>query len=362
MKSLWERSYPDPLPVQHETKPAQETAATPAPMTRRAFLAITAATGGLLATGGFVHSRGDTPVTMREQRMLMGTVIHLAVVAPSARQGRAAIADTFAAMQRLTALFDYRQPQSALSTLNRQGRIDRPAPPFTALFVLAQRISELSGGAFDVTVLPLVNAYRLNAYQQGELDISPYRRLVDYRHLHVEANGIYFDQPDMAVTLDGLAKGRVIDEAVATLRQNGFDRVLVEAGGDLVGRGRRIDDAPWRVGVTHPRSPAGQLLATLEMTDGALATSGDYMNYFAQDFSAHHIIDPRSGHSPAELASVTVMAPTATEADALSTTLMVLGVDQGQALVAQLPSVEALFVTKTLQQIRTPGFPLAAGA
>ncbi len=106
--------------------------------------------------------------------------------------------------------------------------------------------------------------------------------------------------------------------------------------------------------------PAGQLLATLDLADGALATSGDYMNYFVQDFSAHHIVDPRTGHSPTELASVTVMAPTATEADALSTTFMVLGVAQGLALATRLSNIEALFVTKTLQQHATSGFPKTA--
>ncbi len=329
-------------------------------MTRRSFLTITAMTGGLLAAGGVARlGRSDAsssqPVTVRDERLLMGTVIHLAVVAPDAVQGQGAIAATFSAMQRLIGYFDYRRADSALGILNRTGELANPPAEFTALLAQAQAISALSDGAFDVTVQPL-----LDAYGRGESDPTPYATLVDYRRLSVDAAKISLGQPGMAITLDGLAKGRVIDEAVTTLRGLGFDRVLVEAGGDMMGVGQRADGTSWRVGVANPRSKSGELLATLDLADGALATSGDYMNYFVQDFSAHHIVDPRTGHSPSELASVTVMAPTATEADALSTTFMVLGVAQGLALATRLSNIEALFVTKTLQQHATSGFPKTA--
>lgn len=325
------------------------------PITRRSFLTITAAAGGLLAVGGFAKlGGGRQPITVRDQRLLMGTVIHLAVVAPDAGQGQAAIDATFSAMERLIGLFDYRRADSALGLLNRDGELANPPTELTALLTQAQAISALSDGAFDVTVQPMLDAYR-----RGETDMTQANRFVDYRRLSVDEGRIRLEQPGMAVTLDGLAKGRVIDEAVTSLRRLGFDQVLVEAGGDMMGLGRREKGMPWRVGVANPRptTQTGQLLATLDLSDRALATSGDYMNYFVQDFSAHHIVDPRTGHSPTELASVTVMAPTATEADALSTTFMVLGAAQGMALAATLPSVEALFVTKTLQQFATSGFP-----
>ena len=338
--------------------PITDLTRPPARLTRRSFLTMTAVAGGLLAAGGLVQAgrRGEI-ATVREERLLMGTVIHLAVVAPDVDQGKAAIVKTFSAMERLIELFDYRRPQSALATLNRTGSIANPPAEFHELLTLAQTVSVQSDGAFDITVFPL-----LDGYGRGETDLAPYSHLVDYRRLHVETDRVHLDRPGMAVTLDGLAKGRVIDEGVAALRGLGFDQVLVESGGDLAVLGRRGDGAPWRVGVAHPRDQsAGKLLASLDLAGGALATSGDYMNYFTQDFSAHHIVDPRTGRSPAELAGVTVMAPTAAQADALSTALMVLGPVQGQALAAQWPDVEALFVTKTMEQIHTPGFPTMTG-
>lgn len=323
-------------------------------MTRRAFLTITAAAGGLLAARPLTRrTAAGATTTLRETRMLMGTVVHLGVVTQDPAAGRMALRATFDAMERLIQVFDHRRPDSALARLNRAGVLANPPSEFVDLLRQAETFSELSGGAFDVTIQPLVLAR-----QHGMSDVTSLRALADHRRLRIAQNAISLDIPGMAVTLDGLAKGRVIDEAVTTLRRHGCEQVLVEAGGDLAGLGARADGAAWRVGVTHPRRQDGGLLAVLDMPEGGLATSGDYMNYFSQDFQDHHIIDPRTGHSPDGLASVTVLAPTATTADALSTALMVLGVEQGLALVAQLPNVEALFVTKTLDQIQTAGFPL----
>jgi thiamine biosynthesis lipoprotein len=159
----------------------------------------------------------------------------------------------------------------------------------------------------------------------------------------------------MQITLDGIAKGAVVDGAVARLQALGFAAVLVEAGGDL--RATGIDQY-WRVAVQPPRpEKTNEFVAAFELAEQAAATSGDYMNAFNPDRSLHHIVDPRLGLSPSELASTTVIAPSATDADALSTTLMVLGVKQGLALAEKLAGVEALVVAKDLQLYRSSGFP-----
>jgi thiamine biosynthesis lipoprotein len=160
----------------------------------------------------------------------------------------------------------------------------------------------------------------------------------------------------MALTLDGIAKGSVVDGAVAALQAQGYENVLVEAGGDLVGNGRSAANTLWRIGIQHPRQ-AGTIMATLPISAQAVATSGDYMNAFTADFSRHHILDPRTGQSPAQSASVTVLAANAATADALSTSLMVMGSEAGLALVERLTAVEALFITKEMQIYRSSGFP-----
>ncbi len=321
-------------------------------MTRRQFLRITAVSGGLLAAGYGLGRRWHHTETAvwRESRYLMGTLINLTLVSENEAHSRAAVQATLAEMARLVALFDHRQPDSPLAILNRDGRLPAAPPELVETISLALRYGDLSGGAFDISMKPLLDQAR-----QANGQTTPDRSLVDYRQVMVNGRSITLTQPGMAVTLDGIAKGRVVDGAAAHLGATGFSNVLVEAGGDLVGNGRRADGTPWQVGINHPRQP-GTAVAQLPMTAQAVATSGDYMHTFTNDFRHHHIIDPRRGQSPTELASVTVTAPTAMDADALSTALMVMGSTDGLALVERLPHVEALLVTKKLDIYQSSGF------
>ena len=320
---------------------------------RRSFLHLTAVAGALALAGGGLAPFLLSPaaVTQRATRLLMGTQVNLTLVAPDAATARHAIATTYAAMERLIAIFDHRQPASALAVLNRTGKLERAPAELLAMLRSAIAFGDLTGGAFDVTVKPL-----LDAYGRGEAGHAAQRALVDYRQIDLARDRVVLRIPGAAVTLDGIAKGRVIDGGVAALQQTGFDQIVVEAGGDLRTLGRRPDHTPWRVGVLHPRPASpGELLSMLAVGSEAVATSGDYMNSFSADFRQHHILDPRTGESPGELASATVLAPTALEADALGTALMVLGSDAGLALAERLPGVEALVVTKGLQVLQTGG-------
>lgn len=324
---------------------------SPKSISRRDFLKITAAAGAVLA-GGNLLRLGITPrlVTLHESQMLMGTVIHLVLVTDDVESGRSAIEATFAEMRRLIAIFDHRQPESILSHLNQQGRLT--APPLELVTVLSQAnfLGDLTGGAFDVSIKPLLDAVR-----EGK-EPAAYQQYVDFRRVQVDDNVVSLE-PGMALTLDGIAKGSVVDGAVAALQKQGYVDVLVEAGGDLLGNGRSLDDTPWNIGIRHPRQE-GSLVTTLPVSSQAVATSGDYMNTFTADFSRHHILDPRTGKSPAHSASVTVLAPDAATADALSTTLMVIGPEEGIALVERLTAVEALFISKNMQIHYSSSFPM----
>ena len=134
--------------------------------------------------------------------------------------------------------------------------------------------------------------------------------------------------------------------------------MLIEAGGDLSLRGMRQDGYPWRVGISHPRALSGYY-EVLESSNGCIATSGDYEAAFTADYSYHHIIDPRTGSSPAELASATVLANDTTYADALSTAALVLGMTDALALLERLSGIEALLIDKELHSRRTSGFSSA---
>lgn len=322
-------------------------------MNRREFLRITAAAGVVLGAAALGPWANEAPGAVQAMRTLMGTRVHLTVIGPDAQAAQAAITATFGAMQRLIDCFDFRRPTSALAALNRNGRLADPPASLVDLLRWAVAYGELTGGAFDVTIKPLLDAWRKGATGVGAL--GQRAALVDYRQIEISQQMIRLGIPGASVTLDGIAKGRVIDGGVAALQALGYEQVLVEAGGDLRTAGAG-GGSPWRVGVAHPRQvETGTIAAVLPLTAQAVATSGDYMNNFTADFRCHHIIDPRSGQSPAELASATVVAASALAADALATALMVLGADAGLRLAERLPGVEALLIRKDLQVLKTSG-------
>ena len=325
------------------------------PLNRRDFLKITALAGAAAALGApvtraLLNRGGLSRVTATHY--LMGTIVNFALIAEDRKHAQTALQATLDRMQSLIRVYDHRPPGSLLGQLNANGVVHQPPAELAATLRQAIHFGTLSQGAFDVTMKPMLDAAR------AQLPISPELiGSVNYRLLQVSDDKISLPRPGMAVTLDGIAKGCVVDAGAAFLSRLGFETVLVEAGGDLMANSAQ-DGQTWQVGLTHPRAPQ-ETITTVSIRNQALATSGDYMNYFSADYSAHHIIDPRAGRSPSQLASASVIAPNVTEADALSTTLMVLGVEDGLALVEKLPGVAALLVTKDLQIFRSSKFPTA---
>jgi len=160
----------------------------------------------------------------------------------------------------------------------------------------------------------------------------------------------------MRLTLNGIAQGHATDRVLRALRDHGIEHALINAG-ELNSLGQTDRGGPWRVGIQHPRR-TDAYVALADLDGRALATSGDYNSKFSADGHLNHIFDPRSGYSPTQLASASVVAPTATLADALSTALFVLGPEAGLPLLGRHPGAGALLVTKDGELIVTADFPL----
>jgi thiamine biosynthesis lipoprotein len=158
----------------------------------------------------------------------------------------------------------------------------------------------------------------------------------------------------MSITLDGIAKGYIIDQAVGVLRERGADQVLVDAGGDMASVGDGLWGDGWRVAIQNPRDP-GRHIGVLRLQGECVATSGDYFQSFTQDRRFHHILDPRTGAPADMVSSVTIVTPTAMSADALSTAIFVLGPEQGFTLLSQLDGVEGVVMTKGQDVITSRG-------
>ncbi len=337
-------------------------------MNRRDFVRFSAIGAGVLALGGLgvkelIEAGAVTEYS--ETRPLLGTFITIKLIETDASAARANIEDSFAEIERLSAILSRHDPGSELSRLNSTGRVSGASNELLSVVERALSVSALTGGAFDVSVLPLLSLYSDSFADGGsppsEKSIEATKELVDYRRIEIKDRNITLAAPGMGLTLDGMAKGYIVDQAAASLRSRGLSRVLVAASGDMSLRGMRQDGEAWKIGVTHPRALAGYY-EVFQTSNDSIATSGDYENAFTPDFSWHHIIDPRLGHSPREVASATVIAADTAYADALATSAMVLGVTDAIALFETLPGVQALLIDKSMKSHVTSGFYAAVGA
>lgn len=289
----------------------------------------------------------------------MGTVLNLTIYGPDRDSCEEALKRTIVTMQKLEEKLSRHMVSSELYQLNRTGVLENPSDDLTSVLRLSQDLSIKSSGAFDVTVLPLVHLHEdirgANAHPDPQLHSSSCN-LVGYDKLHLNGRSIRLAEAGMGISLDGIGKGYIVDQGVSTLRGLGFNNVCVEAGGDLMVTGKKKDQVDWRIGIRNPRPQNEQKLVTIAVSDKAVATSGDYMQPFTPDLRHHHIIDPRSGFSPPELASCTVTAPTVALADGLATAIMVLGKDDALDLIEPLDGCETYMVSKDLKEYNSTGF------
>jgi thiamine biosynthesis lipoprotein len=162
----------------------------------------------------------------------------------------------------------------------------------------------------------------------------------------------------MAITLDGIAKGYIVDQAAALLAKNNINNFLINAGGDIRTKGQRQDRKPWAIAIQDPHKKK-QYPDIIQMSDGAVATSGNYEVYFDQEKMFHHIVNPRTGMSPHADASVSVIAPTTMEADALSTSVFVMEPMEGIRFIDSLPRYECLILSTTGKMKKSKGWKSA---
>ena len=327
-------------------------------MNRRKFIWASLGLGGLALAGGL--RAGATRKLERHtlDGRAFGAAVSLVVLEKDRARAKAALAEAMAEVMAVDALMSLYRDDSQLVALNTSGRLARPDPRVLEVLRHAQSVSAQTGGAFDVTVQPLWNAFA-KAQARGGLptadEIEAARALVDWRDLQVWDDEVTLQRPGMGVTLNGVAQGYAADRALLAARRHGIEHALFLAGA-YVSLGRNEQGEGWTLGVQHPRNPDA-IAAKLALDGRALSTSGDYETFFTPDFLHNHIFDPATGDSPTELASASALAPTGMMADSLSTSFMVLGVERALALAAKLPGVDALLIGKDGRHWRTPGLP-----
>jgi thiamine biosynthesis lipoprotein len=229
------------------------------------------------------------------------------------------------------------------------------SPELFKLLFAAQEISVATGGAYDVTVGPLVNLWGFGpdkTLNQTPTDEQIQQALANtgYNKLELTTRLMTLTKPQREIYIDlsSLAKGFAVDEVANVLEKQGVANYMVEIGGELYLKGKNLQGEDWQIAVEKPNTEKRELQRILPMTDIAMATSGDYRNYFEQDGQAYaHTIDPRTGYPVKhKLASVTVLSDTTMKADAWATALMVLGYEEGYK-IAEQQNLAVLFIVQS---------------
>jgi FAD:protein FMN transferase len=284
-----------------------------------------------------------------DQQNAMGTRISITVWHEDKIVAEQAMAAVMAEMQRIDQTYSPWIETSDLARLNRLA-FTHPQPvsaEMALLLTTARQFSELSAGAFDITFASVGYLYDYREKRQPTADQRQQKQAaIDYHFVVLDDQGkVSFAHADVRIDLGGIAKGYAADQAIAILQRHGIQHASFSAGGDsrLLGdrRGR-----PWLVGIKNPRQEDAVAI-TLPLADVAVSTSGDYERYFMDENTGeriHHIINPRSGTSAKGIASVTIIGGQGLHTDPLSTSVFVMGVEQGLALINRLPGIDAIII------------------
>jgi thiamine biosynthesis lipoprotein len=277
-------------------------------------------------------------------------------------------------LEELNQVFSTYRTDSEISRFNRFGRIGEPFPvseDFIRVMKVARKIHRLTHGAWDGTVDPLVRLWGFHEKKPpdtppSEDEIHSLLERVGFAFIEVRTgNNLVKRRADVSLDLASIAKGYAVDEIGVLLNGEGFDRYLVEIGGEVFASGRKPDGSPWAVGINRPEpdAPVDSVYRVVRLVDRALATSGDYRNFFVRDGTVFsHVIDPRSGRPVGTgVVSASVLADACVLADGLATALMVMPPSQGLQVAETLDGVECMLVVRdtggNLSDHLSSGFP-----
>ena len=288
---------------------------------------------------------------LKDVKSILGTFVTIIVVHPETNAGAEAIQSAFAEISRIESLMSVHSPDSEISQLNRNGYQNNISRETKYVLQKSQYYSELSDGAFDITILPVIELWGKKSKARvipSEEEILEAQKLVGYKNIVIEDSNVWFSKAGMKVTLAGVAKGYAVDRAAENLIKHGIKNALVNAGGDIRCIGGKTESIPWRIAIRNPINQR-QVSVVLEIQDKAIATSGAYQP------SKNDIIDPRSGR-PAEqgILSASVLAESAMDADILTKFIYVPGIKKGKELIRRFSGTKVITINEDGSITRMP--------
>lgn len=302
-----------------------------------------------LLAGLFLNGRQQKQAGEWHQHegIIFGTVYHVKYL-----YSRDLLAEIEAELLQVDASISMFNKESTISRIN-SNQTDEADEMLAEVLTLSRRIHQATGGAFDPTVAPLVNAWGFGV-KSGQLpdstQVDSLRALVGLNTVALEQNRIKKSNAHTILDFSAIAKGFGVDRVADVLRKHDIRRFMVEIGGEVVTQGLNDKDEPWRIGINKPdddsTSTQSELQDIVALSDCALATSGNYRNfYIANGRKIAHTINPLTGYpTQQDILSSTVMAPSCAEADAFATAFMVTGMEQAKRILQQQPQLQAYFI------------------
>lgn len=285
-----------------------------------------------------------------EKRIFMDTLVSITIYATEEPENwRTHVASAFDAIKKIEDLTTSFNDSSQIGQINLKAGQDYHRVNVEVLDIVkqAQEIGEVSNGAFDITVLPLLQLWDFkssNPRVPTKKEISEKLPLINFHKIEIKANKIRLTESGMGLDLGGIAKGYAVDRAVDILMARGYEDFLVQAGGDLRAVAGELTQGRRKIWIRHPRK-RDKSFAAVKMDEGAVATSGDYERFFEINGQRyHHILNPKTGYPGWPVVSVTIFARTTSLADATSTAVFVLGPERGLEFVENNPKLEGLII------------------
>jgi thiamine biosynthesis lipoprotein len=293
------------------------------------------------------------PEQVSESAFLMGTYVKL--TAYGSEKDRETLKSAILRIEKIENILSVNREDSEVIQLNKQAGIAPFGVGNDTLYVAEKALfyAKFSGGRFDPSIGPVVKLWNIGFENEHVPDIDEIKsrlNLVDYSKVEIDTENrtVYLPKTGMLLDFGGIAKGFAADEAARILREGGIKSATVNLGGNILALGEKPDGSPWKIGVQNPFEPRGDIMGTVLVKDEAVVTSGDYERFFIKDNKRyHHILDPATG-MPAYsgIKGVTIVTKLAIDADALSTSVFVMGPDEGVRFIENHNGIEGIIITQ----------------
>ncbi len=291
----------------------------------------------------------------QKSKILMDTLVNITVVSDSEDSAEKAIDTAFSEIEKIEKLSNFFSSDSEISRINKNAGISEVTVSSDILELLgkALHVSDITEGAFDVTIGPVIRLYDFHKkIKPEEYTIKNNLPFVNYRDMIIDRNKstVFLRRKGMLIDPGGIAKGYAADKAVETLKRQGIHSGLVSVAGDIKAFGLKPDGRPWKVGIRNPRIPpnpplvkggkggfSDDIMATIELKDMAISTSGDYERFFVlNNKKYHHLLNPKTGHPAQGCRSASIITREAAFTDAFATGVFILGPEKGMKVLEKM--------------------------